>query len=609
MRRFTCSLRVLLVVSLLIAAAQPALCQSSEITYQGQLRQSGTPFTGMADLEFRLYDQLTGGSQVGSTLNRPGVPVEDGLFQVGLDFGASAFDGSDRFLEIRVDGSPLNPRQAVRPSPMALFALAGNEGPPGPEGASPFTLDPASGIIEYVSNEGIFRFDPGTEFESPKITLGYFENLANAEGATVSGGGAFDFPNLANAPFSTVSGGRANVAQNFANTIGGGLENLADGFPASTVGGGQMNAAISSHSTVGGGRENLASGLNSTVGGGDSNTARGNFSVVSGGRENCAGGSFSWAGGRNAKIRRDFNFGGGGDGCAGTPQFGPFGDQGTFMWADSQTSEFISSGSDQFLVRAQGGMALNTNTPRAELTVQSNDNWNPTIGNGYGDLHLGTDALGLAVGISEFGGGAGTVRFWTTGGSDQINFVSSSNTSTLLLTGNPSGTGRVGVGRFPSVNALEVQGNAFKTASGGWLTSSDGRIKTEVNDITGAVDRLMQVRPVTFRYSDAYLEQHPDINDAVYYNVIAQEFAKVFPEAVHRSGEHLPGQAKDKDNEILQVDVHPALMTSIAAVQELAVRLEQAEARNKQLEARNQALEARLLRVEELIGANARELR
>jgi len=35
---------------------------------------------------------------------------------------------------VRVEGVALTPRQAVRPSPMALFALAGNEGPTGPEG-------------------------------------------------------------------------------------------------------------------------------------------------------------------------------------------------------------------------------------------------------------------------------------------------------------------------------------------------------------------------------------------------------------------------------------------------------------------------------------------
>jgi len=62
------------------------------------------------------------------------VLVEDGLFQVDLDFGTGAFDGNARYPEIVVGAAPLDPVQSVRPAPTALFALAGNEGPPGPEG-------------------------------------------------------------------------------------------------------------------------------------------------------------------------------------------------------------------------------------------------------------------------------------------------------------------------------------------------------------------------------------------------------------------------------------------------------------------------------------------
>ena len=110
-----------------VAAQQP-------ITYQGQLKQSGAPFTEMADLQFQLFDSLTGGSQVGSTIARAEWPVEDGLFQVELDFGAGSFGAAPRWLQITVDGTTLVPRQRVHAAPMAMFALAGNEGPPGPAG-------------------------------------------------------------------------------------------------------------------------------------------------------------------------------------------------------------------------------------------------------------------------------------------------------------------------------------------------------------------------------------------------------------------------------------------------------------------------------------------
>jgi len=47
------------------------------------------------------------------------------------------------------------------------------------------------------------------------------------------------------------------------------------------------------------------------------------------------------------------------------------GDAGTFAWADAQGPEFVSSGANQFLVRAAGGVGINTNAPFAnKLTVQ-----------------------------------------------------------------------------------------------------------------------------------------------------------------------------------------------------------------------------------------------
>jgi len=113
---------LMLLILLVSLAPQGAHGQATSFTYQGQLRQSGEPFIGMADLEFRLYDQLSGGTQIGSAQSLNDVPVEDGLFQVELDFGAAAFDGSDRFLEVSVDGAPLIPRQKVTATPYALLA-------------------------------------------------------------------------------------------------------------------------------------------------------------------------------------------------------------------------------------------------------------------------------------------------------------------------------------------------------------------------------------------------------------------------------------------------------------------------------------------------------
>jgi hypothetical protein len=130
----------------------------------------------------------------------------------------------------------------------------------------------------------------------------------------------------------------------------------------------------------------------------------------------------------------------------------------------------------------------------------------------------------------------------------------------------------LGVGNGAVTNALEVTGDASKTTAGAWLANSDRRIKTAIAPIPNALDMIMKLRPVTFRYDDTYRKAHESIDDKRYYNVIAQEFAEVFPEAVKGSGEYLPGKAKSPENEILQVDTYPAQIASLAAIQELAMQ-------------------------------------
>ena len=71
-------------------------------------------------------------------------------------------------------------------------------------------------------------------------------------------------------------------------------------------------------------------------------------------------------------------------------------------------------------------------------------------------------------------------------------------------------------------------------------------------------------RLVDFKYTDDYRAAHPGIADKRYLNVIAQEFARVFPDHVQSSGEKLPD-----GSDILQVDTYPLTIYSAAAVQEL----------------------------------------
>jgi len=118
-----------LLVSLLCCPA--AFAQTTAFTYQGRLTDGGTPANGTYDLQFKLYDAVTDGNLQGSpnTVTKSGVPVTNGMFTLQLDFGAGAFPGADRFLDIGVKKptdssySPLTPRQPLSSTPYAIKSL------------------------------------------------------------------------------------------------------------------------------------------------------------------------------------------------------------------------------------------------------------------------------------------------------------------------------------------------------------------------------------------------------------------------------------------------------------------------------------------------------
>jgi len=92
---------------------------------------------------------------------------------------------------------------------------------------------------------------------------------------------------------------------------------------------------------VAGGGNNLANGYGATVGGGIYNSATNAWAVVPGGNHNVAAASFSFAAGNQAQALH----------------------RGAFVWADSQNAQFVSTANDQFLIRAQGGVGINTSNP------------------------------------------------------------------------------------------------------------------------------------------------------------------------------------------------------------------------------------------------------
>lgn len=129
-------MRILLCLLVLALASVNARAQtpaSPRFTYQGQLSQNGLPVNGSRDLAFVLFSEPSGGVQLGTGINAPAWPIVEGLFTIQLQFpdiGAVA----QPWLEVRVEGSPILPRQRIPVAPIAQFALSGITGSQGPEG-------------------------------------------------------------------------------------------------------------------------------------------------------------------------------------------------------------------------------------------------------------------------------------------------------------------------------------------------------------------------------------------------------------------------------------------------------------------------------------------
>lgn len=151
-----------------------------------------------------------------------------------------------------------------------------------------------------------------------------------------------------------------------------------------------------------------------------------------------------------------------------------------------------------------------------------------------------------------------------------------------------------------SINAdsdITIGGNAYKPGGGPWLATSDRRIKQNIAPISDAIDTVLKLHPVSFHYTPEYRAMENNLPDKPYLGFIAQEFAQVFPEAVISTDKRVPGAA-ESDPKILALDSNPALITTVAAVQELAI--ENADLRT-QLQRDHRALDelsARLAKLE-----------
>jgi len=149
--------------------------------------------------------------------------------------------------------------------------------------------------------------------------------------------------------------GMSFIGSGMSNTVGASWSVINGGFlnrispnnangQMSFIGSGGENLILAKYAVISGGYSNViyAGGAGGSIGGGYSNEVSGMRGTVPGGTYNEAAGANSLAAGSYAAAV----------------------DDGTFVWSDSSSTKvFESTGKNQFLIRAKGGIGINTNNP------------------------------------------------------------------------------------------------------------------------------------------------------------------------------------------------------------------------------------------------------
>jgi len=356
-------------------------------------------------------------------------------------------------------------------------------------------------------------------------------------GATISGGGAATYhgltmTNSVAADFGSIGGGIGNAIQN--NSI------------RSTIGGGQFNTiqANAAASIIGGGYSNTiqTNAIGSFIGGGQNNTIRTNASgsTIGGGQLNAIwayASSSTIGGGAGNTIQGTNDFqsalstiGGGGNNTIQTSAENSVIGGGSYNTIKSGAGTSTIGGGNYNTI--QGGAAGSAIGGGIRNTIQANGGWS-TINGGISNLTTGSYATvpggdQNVAGTNSFAAGhrakATNTGTFVWADSTDVDFASTADNQFLIRA-----SGGVGIGANNPDAALTVNGDADKPGGGSWSVFSDARLKKNIEPLTGALNRLMELRAVTFEYKDPQsIHELPGVQ----IGMIAQEVEKIFPDWV-----------------------------------------------------------------------------
>ncbi len=127
-------------------------------------------------------------------------------------------------------------------------------------------------------------------------------------------------------------------------------------------------------------------------------------------------------------------------------------------------------------------------------------------------------------------------------------------------------SGKIGIGTTSPNRQLSVNGDAGGTEA--WYTDSDERLKKNVTTIENALEKVQNLRGVSFEWKDT--ENHPEGKQIGF---IAQESKDIVPEVIDKKGEYYSMQYA------------PLTALLVEAVKEMKTELDDLKAENETLKA------------------------
>jgi hypothetical protein len=281
--------------------------------------------------------------------------IAPGAF-VGVDNNCNVADAPDSV----VVGGLNNAIQATVSDYSAIVGGSGNATWSGTGGFIGSGFSNAIGAFEVSSRDNASSIVGGgsnTVFSSYASILGGLGNIVGAGGtpsppdsdySLVAGGTKNNVSGIA----SAIVDGENNVSQGRQDFIGGGYANRitvtsnggSNGAALAVINGGSYNAIAAAtlgagyFGVVGGGTQNILTGPEATIAGGYANSASGIGAAIPGGSKNIAAGYDSFAAGTHSDAAND----------------------GSFVFSDDAVGakQLITAGTNEFLVRASGGVAF-----------------------------------------------------------------------------------------------------------------------------------------------------------------------------------------------------------------------------------------------------------